>query len=99
MYGGTISGNIAKNGGGVEVTRIVDHGPSEFYMYGGTITGNIADSTWPSYGNGGGVYVIWTAKFFMNGGKICGNTATCQGGGVYGSALARHSAYDTGGAR
>ncbi len=98
MYGGTISGNIAKNGGGVEVSRIVDHGPSEFHMYGGIITGNTADSTWSSYGNGGGVYVSWTAKFFMNGGKICGNTATYQGGGVYGSALARASAYDTGGA-
>ena len=94
MYGGTISGNIAKNGGGVEVTRSVYNGPSEFHMYGGTIT----DSTWSSYGNGGGVYVSWTAKFFMNGGKICGNTATCQGGGVYGSALARYNAYDTGGA-
>ena len=98
MYGGTISGNIAKNGGGVEVTRSVYNGPSEFHMYGGTITGNTADSTWSSYGNGGGVYVSWTAKFFMNGGKICGNTATYQGGGVYGSALARTSAYDTGGA-
>ncbi len=98
MYGGTISGNIAKNGGGVEVTRSVYNGPSEFHMYGGTITGNTADSTWSSYGNGGGVYVSWTAKFFMNGGKICGNTATYQGGGVYGSALARANAYDTGGA-
>ena len=98
MYGGTISGNIAKNGGGVEVTRSVYNGPAEFHMYGGTITGNTADSTWSSYGNGGGVYVSWTAKFFMNGGKICGNTATYQGGGVYGSALARTSAYDTGGA-
>ena len=98
MYGGTISGNIAKNGGGVEVTRSVYNGPAEFHMYGGTITGNTADSTWSSYGNGGGVYVSWTAKFFMNGGKICGNTATCQGGGVYGSALARYNAYDTGGA-
>lgn len=98
MYGGTISGNIAKNGGGVEVSRIVYNGPSEFHMYGGIITGNTADSTWSSYGNGGGVYVSWTAKFFMNGGKICGNTATYQGGGVYGSALARANAYDTGGA-
>ena len=98
MYGGTISGNIAKNGGGVEVTRSFYNGPSEFHMYGGTITGNTADSTWSSYGNGGGVYVSWTAKFFMNGGKICGNTATCQGGGVYGSALARYNEYDTGGA-
>ena len=98
MYGGTISGNIAKNGGGVEVSRHVYNGPAEFHMYGGTITGNTADSTWHSYGNGGGVYVSWTAKFFMNGGKICGNTATCQGGGVYGTALARANAYDTGGA-
>lgn len=98
MYGGTISGNIAKNGGGVEVSRKVDHGPSEFHMYGGTITGNTADSNVPSYGNGGGVYVSWTAKFFMNGGKICGNTATCQGGGVYGSALARYNEYSNGGA-
>ena len=98
MYGGTISGNTAKNGGGVEVTRSFYNGPSEFHMYGGTITGNTADSTRSSYGNGGGVYVSWTAKFFMNGGKICGNTATYQGGGVYGSALARANAYDTGGA-
>ena len=102
MYGGTITGNTSEydtGGSGVSVVGVQDRNKSSiFHMYGGTITGNTADSTWPSYGNGGGVYVSWTAKFFMNGGKICGNTATCQGGGVYGSALARTSAYDTGGA-
>ena len=102
MYGGTITGNTSEydtGGSGVSVVGVQDRNKSSiFHMYGGTITGNTADSTWSSYGNGGGVYVSWTAKFFMNGGKICGNTATCQGGGVYGSALARYNAYDTGGA-
>ena len=95
MYGGTISSNTAKNGGGVAVSRRFNYGPAEFHMYGGTITGNTAYSDVFSYGNGGGVHVSWTAKFFMKGGKIYGNAATCQGGGVYGSA---YSAYNTGGA-
>lgn len=95
MYAGTITGNTSEydtGGSGVSVEGVKEAGKSSiFHMYGGTISGNIAK-------NGGGVYVSWTAKFFMNGGKICGNTATYQGGGVYGSALARTSAYDTGGA-
>lgn len=95
MYAGTITGNTSEydtGGSGVSVEGVKEAGKSSiFNMYGGTISGNIAK-------NGGGVYVSWTAKFFMNGGKICGNTATYQGGGVYGSALARYNEYDTGGA-
>ena len=97
MYGGAISGNTSNNGGGVMVSRIVYNGPSEFNMYGGSITNNISDSEWESYGNGGGVYVSWTAKFFMSGGEIRDNTANHDGGGIYGSALARNNAYDNGG--
>ena len=98
LYGGEISGNTAKSGGGVHVSRVVWNGPSEFYMYGGKITKNTADSDLGSYGVGGGVYVSWTSKFAMTGGEITGNTATQFGGGVYASALARASAYTSGGA-
>lgn len=97
LYGGEISGNTAKSGGGVHVSRVVWYGPSEFYMYGGKITNNIADSDIGSYGVGGGVYVSWTSKFAMTGGEITGNTANQFGGGVYASALARASAYTSGG--
>ena len=66
-------------------------------MYGGSIQNNTADSTTPSYGAGGGVYVSWTSKFTMSGGTINGNTASQYGGGVYVSALAKESAYVSGG--
>ena len=98
MYGGTISSNVAKNGGGVSVSRNVDKSSSEFHMFGGSITQNIANSNWSSYGNGGGVYVSWTAMCFLRGGNIRENSASVSGGGIYGSALARDNAYDTGGA-
>lgn len=73
MYGGSITGNEATNGGGVCCE-------GKFYMYGGKITDNKAT------GNGGGVYlakdgdVVPTIE--LNGGEISGNTAT-DGGGVY----------------
>ena len=98
LYGGQITGNTAKSGGGVNVSRVVWYGTSEFRMHGGSITNNVADSDWSSYGTGGGVYVSWTAKFVMNGGTISGNTASQFGGGVYASALAANNAYDYGGA-
>ena len=71
MYGGTISKNTTRYGGGV-------------YMSGGTftmsgtakITGNTV-----SY-NGGGVYMMG-GTFTMSGGEITGNTAKVNGGGVY----------------
>ena len=75
MYGGSISGNTADNGGGVYM------GGGQFTMYGGSITKNTATN------NGGGVYVNRGCKFDMNGGTIGGtndgdaNTAN-QGGGV-----------------
>ena len=75
MYGGTISGNKANNGGGVYVNG------GTFTMNGGEISGNKCNS-------GGGVYVN-EGTFIMNGGKITGNTndltnaANTFGGGVH----------------
>ena len=71
MYGGTITGNTAKYGGGVLVTM-----GGSFAMYGGTITGNTASA------NGGGVHAS-NSSFTMTGGTITGNTAQGDGGGVY----------------
>ncbi len=96
LYGGQISENTAKNGGGVTVSKYVDEAATRFDMYGGRITNNAADSTWPGYGNGGGVYVSWTTQFVMNGGIISQNRASNLGGGVYASALARYNDHDTG---
>lgn len=92
LYSGKITGNTAKNGGGVEVSKYIDEQPAVFYMYGGSISGNTAavEEGWESYGNGGGVYVSHMAEFVMNGGTISGNTATESGGGVYASAFAKY---------
>jgi len=76
MSGGEISGNKAKNGGGVYVGAT-----GNFIMKGGTITKNKAK-------NGGGVYVNgdgplnMQGSFTMTGGTIDGNIAG-KGGGVY----------------
>ena len=51
MYGGTITGNYAKNGGGIGVDA-----NGHLKMYGGTITGNECDPQ----GEGGGVYVDYS---------------------------------------
>ena len=79
MYGGSISGNSAKNGGGVWL----DNGETGtvFNMYGGEITGNTATSS-----GGGGVYVNRYSTFHMYGGSITDNLNTASGdygGGVY----------------
>ena len=76
MYGGSISGNTANNGGGVYMAG------GQFTMYGGSITNNTAKKGNDNNGgNGGGVYTI--GKFTMYGGTISGNEAHRSGGGVY----------------
>ena len=94
MYGGTITGNNASIGGGVNnyATRDAVYQsntyPATFNMYGGSITGNSAVS------NGGGVYNytspgqpgttqsnVW-GTFNMYGGSITNNNAV-NGSGVY----------------
>ena len=67
MTEGTISGNEADYGGGVENNN------GTFTMNGGTISGNEADY-------GGGVENVGT--FTMTEGTISGNNATWDGGGV-----------------
>ena len=71
MYGGSISGNRSKNGGGVFNSE------STFNMSGGSITENTATGTGGGMNNDGGT-------FNMTGGTISGNTAPeGNGGGVY----------------
>ena len=80
MSGGEISGNKAKNGGGVYIHASW----RSFKMTGGTIKGNTADK-------GGGVYVNGSlnggypirGQFLMKGGTITGNTAETNGKAVF----------------
>ncbi|MCC8045999.1 MAG: LPXTG cell wall anchor domain-containing protein [Clostridiales bacterium] len=86
--GGTISGNVAANGGGVYVAGDSNNGTNgTFILDGGTITGNTATS------NGGGLAVFsgytssayknaTTPNFTMNLGSITANKGG-NGGGVY----------------
>jgi hypothetical protein len=81
MTGGTISGNTAKNGGGVYANG---YGYNvTFTMTGGTISNNSAvDEGWSS---GGGVVLDSyhnLVTFIMSGGTISGNTTEGFGGGV-----------------
>ena len=69
MYGGEISENTAKNGGGVSSY------PGTFTMNGGKICNNTATE------NGGGLYSS-CENAIINDGEISGNTAE-NGGGVY----------------
>ncbi len=74
ISGGAISENKATStygGGGVYVR-------GTFKMTDGTISSNSAM-------NGGGVYIptVGVGSFTMDGGRIIGNTASSQGGGVY----------------
>jgi len=88
MSGGTITGNQAKNGGGVYIHASW----RSFTMTGGTIKGNLATE------HGGGVYVNWSyndgypirGQFTMTGGTIEENTAD-KGGGVYSQGESRMS--------
>lgn len=77
MENGTISGNMAKKGGGVFSQASTNEGtPVKFEMNGGEISGNTASQ------NGGGVYVGFNVgKFDLKDGTISGNTAA--NGGVY----------------
>ena len=89
MEGGTISGNKATDaekvtyypgcGGGVFVASY-----STFTMSGGTI-GGAEESDANTADKGGGVYVIQSNNtvFSMSGGKVIGNIAETNGGGVY----------------
>ena len=72
MYGGTIQGNSATNGGGLFMCNNVGN---IFNMYGGSITGNTATE------KGGGVYSAG-GKITMTGGSIENNHAS-RGGGMY----------------
>jgi hypothetical protein len=67
MKGGTISGNTAYNGGGVELTT-----GGTFTMEGGVISGNAAGDG----GEGGGVYVSSGGNFTKTGGIIYGAYST-----------------------
>jgi hypothetical protein len=95
MTGGTISRNVAPNGGAV-------YNSGSFTMTGGTINGNVAVNGGGVYNSGsftmtggtisenraqidgGGVYALG-GTFSMKGGTVSGNTAVSDGGGVYAS--------------
>ena len=70
MYGGTLQGGIATDGGNVYVVA-----GGTFNMYGGTVTGGTAT-------NGGNVYLEAGAKASMYGGEITNGIAT-YGGNLY----------------
>jgi len=95
MYGGEISGNTARAGGGVFNTGY------EFSIYGGKISNNTAFFSGGGVDNyqgkvslydgiisgnkasqGGGVFNVWNS-FDMSGGMISDNVADDKGGGVY----------------
>jgi hypothetical protein len=70
MSGGTITGNKAKEGGGIVIENSV------LTIDGGTIAGNQAVV------DGGGIQIEWSAKVIINNGVISGNTAGASGGGI-----------------
>lgn len=71
MYGGTISGGKAANGGNVYITG------GTFAMSGGTISGGTATTS------GGNVYLGTSGTFTMTGGTISGGNATKYGGNIH----------------
>ena len=74
MYGGTITGNTASSGGGVDLSG------GTFNMTGGTITGNTAYGTET---NGGGGVRVSKGTFTMSGNAVISdNKAESGGGGV-----------------
>lgn len=76
MYGGSITGNTAKYGGGVNIEGARGEG-GIFNLYGGVISGNTANDA----GGGVGTSGRYSA-FTMYDGKITNNTAGTNGGGV-----------------
>lgn len=78
MAGGSIENCAADNGGGVYVNI------GQFQMLGGEITGNSAVKSEYNAG-GGGIYVAgerYTAAVRIVDGKVSGNTAASNGGGI-----------------
>lgn len=71
LEGGTITGNNAKQGGGVYINN-----QAEFVLKDGSIEHNMSEY-------GGGVYVANGGTFRMTGGKIKDNEAVEMGAGVY----------------
>ncbi|MEA5003886.1 MAG: InlB B-repeat-containing protein [Christensenella sp.] len=72
MNGGSITGNIGRIGGGVNVYN------ATFIMTGGSIANNTS-----IYGGGGVGIFDGTGQFTMTGGSITNNTAAVDGGGIY----------------
>lgn len=85
MNGGSITGNTARDGGGVYMRSTSATQIAQFTMNGGSISYNTASLS------GGGVYNIsnayntYDAVFTMNGGTISNNTSSGNGGGVFNS--------------
>ena len=73
IYGGTISGNIAKNAAG---GMLIQSEGTVVNMYGGTFTNNTGK-------NAGAIYVSTKTQFNMTGGTIANNTATASAGAFY----------------
>ena len=96
MTGGTISGNTARNGGGVSAgvdrTAVLEDTKEKhlaFTMTGGTISGNIAtkEGNMAQDVNGGGLYVACRNVAEIDAGTIFGNRVDNSmgfaGGGIY----------------
>ncbi len=87
LASGNISGNKARNGGGIFNEGIVA-------IRGGSVNGNVAEMGDGAAGdesieeNGSGAGVFNRGKLHVTGGEICGNAAADNGGGVYNAANA-----------
>lgn len=80
ISGGSISGNVAKSGGGIYYKSTLLKA-IKFTISGGNIIDNAATN-----GNGGGVYLTVSSTLTdltMSGGNITGNRTSINGGGVY----------------
>lgn len=81
LYGGSITGNSAEDGGGVyveEADLLAETNPTSnpiFTLYGGSVAGNTARN------DGGGVYA--KGLVHLAGGSVTGNAAGRLGGGIY----------------
>ena len=81
INGGLVTGNKARNGGGVYASaEYWNTGNGRLDMYGGAITGNEALENGGGY-CGSGFY----SEINLNGGEIRENKAGAAGGGIYGS--------------
>ena len=71
INGASITGNSAKNAGGVLVM-----GKGTLKFSSGSVSYNSANS-------GGGIYISTDSRMTMNGGSVSGNTSAKNGGGIY----------------